>query len=286
MAGWPTPRRAPDGQANGMTIFTSTEGSGPVARDAGAALRRPTTTTGPAIQVAGLRKKFGHVTAVEDVSFTVSHGRITGFLGPNGAGKTTTLRMVLGLIRADAGTAVIAGKPYAQLPSPAQTVGALLDAAAAHPGRSGRDHLRVLATQAGIPSRRAGQLLDRVGLAGAARQRAGRYSLGMRQRLGLAAALLGDPEVLVLDEPANGLDPQGIRWLRDLLRSLAAEGRAVLVSSHLLAEVAQTVDDVVVISRGRTITQAPLGELLAARPGSTLEDIYLELTGSAEGEPS
>jgi len=194
--------------------------------------------------------------------------------------------MVLGLIRADAGTAVIAGKPYAELPAPARTVGALLDAAAAHPGHSGLGHLRVLATQAGIPSRRAGQLLERVGLAGAARQRARRYSLGMRQRLGLAAALLGDLEVLVLDEPANGLDPQGIRWLRDLLRSLAAEGRAVLVSSHILAEVAQTVDDVVVISRGRTITQAPLAELLAARPGSTLEDIYLELTGSAEGEPS
>jgi ABC-2 type transport system ATP-binding protein len=286
MAGWPTPRRPQDGQADGMTTTSSTEGNEPVARHAGAALRRPPATTGPAIQVADLRKKFGRVMAVEDVSFTVSSGRITGFLGPNGAGKTTTLRMVLGLIRADAGTAVITGKPYAKLPSPARTVGALLDAAAAHPGRSGLGHLRVLATQAGIPSRRAEQLLEQVGLAGAARQRAGRYSLGMRQRLGLAAALLGDPEVLVLDEPANGLDPQGIRWLRYLLRSLAAEGRAILVSSHILAEVAQTVDDVVVISRGRTIAQAPLGELLAARHGSTLEDIYLELTGSAEGEPS
>ena len=200
------------------------------------------------------------------MSFTVSYGRITGFLGPNGAGKTTTLRMVLGLIRADAGTAVIAGKPYAQLPSPARTVGALLDAAAAHPahpGRSGRDHLRVLATQAGIPSRRAGQLLERVGLASAARQRSGRYSLGMRQRLGLAAALLGDPEVLVLDEPANGLDPQGIRWLRDLLRSLAAEGRAVLVSSHILAEVAQTVDRVIILDHGRLVAQSTLAELTA-----------------------
>ena len=269
-----------------MTATTSTEGSGPAGRTAGAAPRRPAATAGPAIQVAGLRKKFGRVAAVDDVSFTVSYGRITGFLGPNGAGKTTTLRMILGLIRPDAGSAVIAGKPYARLADPARTVGTLLDAAAAHPGRSGRDHLRVLAAQAGIPGRRAGQLLERVGLAHAARQRAGRYSLGMRQRLGLAAALLGDPEVLVLDEPGNGLDPQGIRWLRDLLRSLAAEGRAVLVSSHLLAEVAQTVNDVVVISRGRTITQAPLGELLAARPGSTLEDIYLELTGTTEGEPS
>ena len=176
-----------------MTTYTSTEESGPAARhegngavasQAGAGLYRPTITAGPAIRVAGLRKRFGRVTAVEDVSFTVSAGRITGFLGPNGAGKTTTLRMVLGLIGADAGTAVIGGKPYAQLPNPARTVGALLDAAAAHPGRSGRDHLRVLAIQAGIPSGRAGQLLERVGLAGAARQRAGRYSLGMRQRLG------------------------------------------------------------------------------------------------------
>src|SRR5580693_3872135 len=286
MAGWPQTRRAPDGHAGGMTATTSTEGSGPAARAAGPAPCRPTSTPGPAIQVAGLRKKFGRAMAVDDVSFTVSSGRITGFLGPNGAGKTTTLRMVLGLIRADAGTAVIAGKPYAQLTNPARTVGALLDAAAAHPGRSGRDHLRVLAAQAEIPALRAGQLLERVGLADAAQQRAGRYSLGMRQRLGLAGALLGDPEILVLDEPGNGLDPQGIRWLRDLLRSLAAEGRALLVSSHLLAEVAQTVDDVVVFSRGRTITRAPLDELLAARPGSTLEDIYLELTGTTEGEPS
>jgi ABC-2 type transport system ATP-binding protein len=286
MAGWPTPRRAPDGHADGMTATAGTAGSGPVARAARAAPCRPTATAGPAIQVAGLRKEFGRVAAVNDVSFTVSYGRITGFLGPNGAGKTTTLRMVLGLIRPDAGTAAIAGKPYAKLASPPRTVGALLDAAAVHPGRSGRDHLRVLAAQAGVPGRRAGQLLEQVGLADTARQRAGRYSLGMRQRLGLAGTLLGDPEILVLDEPGNGLDPQGIRWLRDLLRSLAAEGRAVLVASHILAEVAQTVDDVIVISRGRITTQAPLGELLAARPGSTLEDIYLELTGATEGEPS
>jgi ABC-2 type transport system ATP-binding protein len=177
------------------------------------------------------------------------------------------------------------GRPYPKLASPARTVGALLDAAA-HPGRSGQGHLRVLATAAGIPRDRAGQLLARVGLQDAARQRAGGYSLGMRQRLGLGAALLGDPAVLVLAEPANGLDPQGIRWLRDLLRSLAAEGRAVLVSSHILAEVAQTVDDVVVISHGRTVAQAPLPELLAARPGASLEDIYLELTGTGEGAPS
>jgi ABC-2 type transport system ATP-binding protein len=222
---------------------------------------------------------------VEDVSFTVAYGQITGFLGPNGAGKTTTLRMLLGLIRPDAGTATIAGTPYPDLASPARTVGALLDAAA-HPGRSGQDHLRVLAAAAGLPQGRAGQLLARVGLQHAARQRAGGYSLGMRQRLGLAAALLGDPAVLVLDEPANGLDPQGIRWLRDLLRCLAGEGRAVLISSHILAEVAQTADDIVIIHRGRTVAQAPLPDLLATRPGASLEDIYLELTGTPEGEPS
>jgi len=260
-----------------------TQGSGPVAQLAGAAARRPPAPSAPAIQVAGLCKKFGHVAAVQDVSFTVAYGRITGLLGPNGAGKTTTLRILLGLIRPDAGTATIAGTPYPDLASPAQTVGALLDAAA-HPGRSGRDHLRVLAAAAGIPDDRADTLLATVGLQPAARQRAGGYSLGMRQRLGLAAALLGDPAVLVLDEPANGLDPQGIRWLRDLLRRLAAEGRAVLVSSHILAEVAQTADDVVIIYHGQTVTQAPLPDLLATRPGASLEDIYLELT--PEGEPS
>jgi ABC-2 type transport system ATP-binding protein len=278
-------RRVPGAQAGGMTATPRTQSSGPVARPARAAAGRPPITPAPAIQVTGLRKGFGRVAAVENVSFTVDYGRITGFLGPNGAGKTTTLRMLLGLIRPDAGTAVVAGQPYAKLASPARTVGALLDAAA-HPGRSGRDHLRVLAASAGIPGAAAGPLLARVGLQHAARQRAGRYSLGMRQRLGLAAALLGDPAVLILDEPANGLDPQGIRWLRDLLRSLAAEGRAVLVSSHILAEVAQTVDDVVVISRGRTIAQAPLPGLLAARPGATLEDIYLELTGQPGEVPS
>jgi len=173
--------------------------------------------THPAIEVAGLSKRFGPTVAVQDLSFTAGYGAITGFLGPNGAGKTTTLRALLGLIRPDGGTAEIAGCRYAELPDPARTVGALLDAAA-HPGRSGRDHLRVLALAAGIPASRADELA-RVGLQHAARQRAGGYSLGMRQRLGVAAALLGDPQVLVLDEPANGLDPQGIRWLRDLLRS-------------------------------------------------------------------
>ena len=174
--------------------------------------------------MAGLRKRFGHVVAVENVSFTATHGRITGFLGPNGAGKTTTLRMLLGLIRPDAGTAAIAGTPYPDLASPAQTVGALLDPAA-HPGRTGRDHLRVLAAAAGIPGERAAPAAGHGRPAASGPARAGGYSLGMRQRLGLAAALLGDPVVMVLDEPANGLDPQGIRWLRDLLRCQAAEGR-------------------------------------------------------------
>jgi len=268
-----------------MTPTTSTEGNGPAACNAPAAAHPSPATAGPAIQVIGLRKKFDRATAVEDVSFTVFYGRITGFLGPNGAGKTTTLRMLLGLMHPDAGTAAVAGQPYAKLPSPARTVGALLEAAA-HPGRTGRDHLRVLAAAAGLPGHRADDLLNRVGLGPASRQRVGGYSLGMRQRLGLAAALLGDPGILILDEPANGLDPQGIRWLRDLLRALAADGRAVLVSSHALAEAARTVDDIVVISRGRTIAQAPLSDLLAARPGATLEDIYLELTGTAEGAPS
>jgi ABC-2 type transport system ATP-binding protein len=240
----------------------------------------------PAIEVAGLSKRFGATMAVRDLSFTVAYGRITGFLGPNGAGKTTTLRAVLGLIQPDAGRAAIAGRRYADLDDPLRTVGALLDAAAVHPGRSGRDHLRVLARAAGLPDRRADALLARVGLQDVARQRAGGYSLGMRQRLGLAAALLGDPRVLILDEPANGLDPQGIRWLRDLLRSLAADGRAVLVSSHALAEIAQTVDDVVVISGGRPVLQAPLGHLLARRAGASLEDIYLELTQNPAGGPS
>jgi ABC-2 type transport system ATP-binding protein len=280
MASQPTRPQAPGGDAGGMEATRNTQGSGPVARPA-----RAPVTAAPAIQVAGLRKRFGRVVAVEDVSFTVAYGRITGFLGPNGAGKTTTLRMLLGLIRPDAGTAAITGTPYLDLASPARTVGALLETAA-HPSRSGGDHLRVLAAAAGIPGERAAQLLATVGLQHAARQRAGGYSLGMRQRLGLAAALLGDPAVLVLDEPANGLDPQGIRWLRDLLRCLAAEGRAVLISSHILAEVAQTADDVVIIHHGRVVTQAPLPDLLATRPGASLEDVYLELTGTPEGEPS
>jgi ABC-2 type transport system ATP-binding protein len=236
-----------------------------------------------AIEVAGLSKRYGAKAAVEDLSFTVQYGRIVGFLGPNGAGKTTTLRTLLGLIRPTGGAATINGRAFAQLPDPARTVGAVLDAGAVHPGRSGRSHLRALARAAGIPDGRAEGVLSLVGLQSAAGARAGSYSLGMRQRLGLAAALLGDPQVLVLDEPANGLDPQGIRWLRDLLSSLAGEGRAILVSSHALAEVAQTVDDVVVICGGRSVVQAPLEQLLAGSSGSSLEEIYLELTSGPEG---
>jgi ABC-2 type transport system ATP-binding protein len=220
-----------------------------------------------AIEVAGLTKRFGEVLAVDDLSFTVDEGRIVGFLGPNGAGKTTTLRMVLGLITPTAGHATVLGQAYHTLDDPSHMVGAVLDGGMLHPGRTGRNHLRALARSAGIADARVDELLALVGLSEAANRRAGGYSLGMRQRLGLAAALLGDPRVLVLDEPANGLDPQGIRWLRDFLRRLAAEGRAILVSSHVLAEVSQTADDVVVINKGRSVAQSTLTEMIARSGG-------------------
>jgi ABC-2 type transport system ATP-binding protein len=296
-----------------------------------------------AIEVAGLTKHFGSVRAVDDLSFTVQRGHVVGFLGPNGAGKTTTLRMVLGLITPTAGRATVDGRPYGALDDPVRTVGALLDGGMLHPGRTGRNHLRALARSTGVDDARVQELLELVALADAADRRAGGYSLGMRQRLGLAAALLGDPSVLVLDEPANGLDPQGIRWLRDFLRRLADEDRAVLVSSHVLAEIAQIADEIVVINHGRSVAQAPLAELIArsgggmrvsgpdvprlrelleadgasvagdgeivvrdrtgeqigrliaehrivvselAPVGSSLEDVFFELTGSGEGGPS
>ncbi len=220
-----------------------------------------------AIEVAGLSKRFGQILAVDDLSFTADEGRVVGFLGPNGAGKTTTLRMLLGLVNPTSGAATIHGQPFTTLPDPVHTVGAVLDGGMLHPGRSGRNHLRALAQASGVPTARVDELLELVALKEAANRRAGGYSLGMRQRLGLAAALLGDPKVLVLDEPANGLDPQGIRWLRDFLKRLASEGRAILVSSHVLAEVSQTVDDVVVISKGRSVRQAPLAEIMAASSG-------------------
>jgi ABC-2 type transport system ATP-binding protein len=216
-----------------------------------------------AIEAVGLTKHYGPVTAVDDLSFSIREGAVTGFLGPNGAGKTTTLRMILGLARPTAGSSTVDGRPYTQLDDPARTVGANLEVAGTHPGRSGRDHLRALAAMASISYARVDEVLRLVELEGAAGRRAGNYSMGMRQRLGLAATLLGDPRVLVLDEPANGLDPQGIRWLRDFLRGMAAEGRTVLVSSHVLAEVAQTVDDVVVIHRGRLVDQGPVARLTA-----------------------
>ena len=213
------------------------------------------------ILATGLTKAFGAVRAVDDLSFTVEPGSITGFLGPNGAGKTTTLRMLLGLVTPDAGTAVIGGRSYAALPAPSAEVGAVLDASGFHPARSGRNHLRVYCTVNGYPARRADEVLAQVGLAEAGRRPVRGYSLGMRQRLALATALLGDPRVLVLDEPANGLDPEGIAWLRRLLRRLAEEGRTVLVSSHLLSEVQQLVDRVLIINHGRLVRQGTLGEL-------------------------
>ncbi|WP_418607735.1 ATP-binding cassette domain-containing protein [Georgenia sp. SUBG003] len=210
-----------------------------------------------------LTKTFGAVRAVDDLSFTARPGRVTGFLGPNGAGKTTTLRILLGLVRPTSGTATISGRTYAELGRPTRTVGAALEAASFHPGRSALDHLRVYAPQVGVDDRRCREVLELVGLEAVADRRVGGFSLGMRQRLGLATTLLGDPAVLVLDEPANGLDPEGIAWLRSLLRHLAGEGRTVLVSSHVLSEVQQTVDDVVIIARGTLVHQSSLAELAA-----------------------
>jgi ABC-2 type transport system ATP-binding protein len=222
------------------------------------------------IEVERLSKRFGRTQAVSELSFRVEPGTITGFLGPNGAGKSTTLRSVLGLVHPDSGNATVLGVPYVELEQPLRRVGAVLEASEVHPARSGRNHLRVLAAAGGLPASRVDEVLALVELPAAARRRVKGYSLGMRQRLGLAAALLGDPEVLVLDEPANGLDPAGIRWLRDLLRSLAAEGRTILVSSHVLAEVAQTADRVVIIHRGRLVQQAAMAEVLAGAKGGTL----------------
>jgi ABC-2 type transport system ATP-binding protein len=220
------------------------------------------------VEVRSLSKSFGAVRAVSDLSFTVEPGAVTGFLGPNGAGKTTTLRMVLGLERPDAGTATFDGVAYTDLPSPVRRVGAVLETAF-HPARSGRNHLRVYCRAAGLPVTRADEVLAQVGLADAGRRRAGGYSLGMRQRLALATALLGDPAVLVLDEPANGLDPEGIHWLRGFLRHLAHdEGRTVLVSSHLLAEMEQTADRVVIVGAGRLVREGSLTELRSGAQGS------------------
>jgi ABC-2 type transport system ATP-binding protein len=219
-----------------------------------------------AISVRDLTKRFGRVVAVDGLSFDVPPGTITGFVGPNGAGKTTTLRMILGLVRPTAGTALIDGVPYARLERPACQVGAVLEASGFHPGRTARDHLRVLAGPNRIPDARVDEVLREVDLAGAARRRVGGFSLGMRQRLGLAAALLGDPRILVLDEPTNGLDPAGVHWLRGFLRRRVDGGSTVLVSSHLLAELALSADSVVIVKEGRLVTQGPVHDLTGARP--------------------
>lgn len=215
------------------------------------------------VQSDSLSKRYGKVLAVDDLSFNIESGTITGFLGPNGAGKSTTLRMLLGLAKPTGGHATIFGKPYDQLETPALRVGAVLEATDFHPGRSGRDHLRMLTRAVGLPDARVDEVLSLVELQGAAKRRVKGYSLGMRQRLGLAATLLGNPDLLVLDEPANGLDPEGVRWLRDFLRDFASGGRTVLVSSHVLAEVAQTVDQVLIINHGRLVTESTLDDLTA-----------------------
>ncbi len=230
------------------------------------------------VSIKGLSKQFGPVRAVDGLTFDVPPGEVTGFLGANGAGKTTTLRMLLGLVRPSAGTAHVDGRRYADLPSPRRVVGAVLDAGGFHPGRRGRDHLRLAARVAGVAPRRVDEVLDEVGLAGAAGRRVRGYSLGMRQRLALATALLGDPQLLVLDEPANGLDPAGMAWLRELLRGRARAGGTVLVSSHLLAEVAQTVDRVVIVHEGRLRFAGPVADL--ADSDGALEPAFLRLTAA------
>ncbi|MDR1393773.1 MAG: ABC transporter ATP-binding protein [Bifidobacteriaceae bacterium] len=213
------------------------------------------------IEVRSLTKRFGPVTAVDNLSFQAQEGRVTGFLGPNGSGKTTTLRAALGLIRPTAGDVVFDGQHYGEIKRPASVIGAALEASSFHPGRTALDHLRAIAPEAGLPDSRCLEVLDIVGLASQADRRVGGYSMGMRGRLGVAAALLGDPSVLLLDEPTNGLDPEGITWMRQLLRALAAQGRTILISSHLLREVEATVDDVVIITRGRLVHASPLEEL-------------------------
>jgi ABC-2 type transport system ATP-binding protein len=257
---------------------------------------RPSGDGAGRIVASGLTKVFGAVRAVDDLSFTVEPGSVTGFLGPNGAGKTTTLRMILGLAKPTAGEGTIGGVTYAHLTDPGRTVGAVLEATSFHPGRSARNHLRVLCAAAGVPDRRADEVLDIVGLTQAARMPARSYSLGMRQRLGLASALLGDPKVLILDEPSNGLDPEGIVWLRGMLRHLAdTQGRTVLVSSHVLAEVEQAVDRVVIIARGRLLYDGTLrdldagsGTVVVRTPtpdalAAALTPLHASITASADG---
>jgi ABC-2 type transport system ATP-binding protein len=224
----------------------------------------------PPIEVRGLTKRYGSTVAVDDLSFAIPPGRITGFLGPNGAGKTTTLRALLGLVHPTSGEARVEGEPYRRLRQPLRRVGAVLEADSFHPTRSGRNHLRAQAVAAGIDRARVDQVLEQVELTGAARRRVGGYSLGMRQRLSVAGALLGEPRLLVLDEPANGLDPEGIRWLRTFLRSFSAGGGTVFISSHVLAEVAQLADEVVIIHHGKLVAHEPLETLVARSAGGTI----------------
>jgi ABC-2 type transport system ATP-binding protein len=244
------------------------------------------------IEVVGLRKRFGATLALDDMSFTIAPGRVTGFVGPNGAGKSTTIRVILGLDSPEAGRALVGGRDYRGLRHPLRHVGSLIDAAALQPSRTGRNHLLWLARSQQLDGRRVDEVIELVGLTGAARRKAGGYSLGMRQRLGIAAALLGDPQLLILDEPFNGMDPEGIIWVRGLLRQLAAEGRAVLVSSHLLSELQGMADDLIVVGRGKVLASGSVAELLTGAEAptrdfpprrATLEDLYLRLTsGEAE----
>jgi ABC-2 type transport system ATP-binding protein len=232
-----------------------------------------------AIEVQGLRKRFGHTLALDGVSFAVVAGTVTGLVGPNGAGKSTTMRVILGLDAVHEGVALIGGRPYTSLTHPMRHVGSLLDASALQPRRSGRNHLLWIARSQRLSAGRVDEAIELVGLGKAARRKAGGYSLGMRQRLGIAAAMLGDPPILIMDEPFNGMDPEGIVWMRGFLRGLAAEGRAVLVSSHLLSELPDVADHVVVIGRGRVLAAGTIGELTAG--ASSLEDVYLRLTTGA-----
>src|SRR5579871_2990235 len=257
---WPSPREvriAVNGQHHGVTTAGCSFSS--------------VASMEATIEVTGLRKRFGSVLALDGMTFMVVPGQVTGFVGPNGAGKSTTMRVILGLDAADAGTALIGGQPYASLRHPLSCLGSLLDAGALQPSRSARNHLLWLAYSQGLGAKRVDQVLDLVGLGGAARRKAGGYSLGMRQRLGIAAALLGDPPVLMFDEPFNGMDPEGIVWMRGFLRSLAAQGRAVLVSSHLMSELQDTADHLVVVGRGRVIADAGVAELIEAASGDRVE---------------
>ena len=234
------------------------------------------------ITVQNLTKRFGAKTAVDDISFEVRSGAVTGFLGPNGAGKSTTMRMIVGLDRPDAGAATIGGRSYRELKAPLTEVGVLLDAKAVHPGRSARAHLRALAATHGIPNSRVQAVIDLTGLGSVADRRVGGFSLGMGQRLGIAAALLGDPHTLILDEPVNGLDPEGVLWVRQLVRALAAEGRTIFLSSHLMSEMAQTADDVIVLGRGRVLAHTPIGELV---DGASRQTVRVRVTDVATLAP-